>query len=300
MAIPDYQSIMLPLLRFARDGKVHSIHEAYAAMAEYFGLSDEERRKLLPSGKQKVIDNRVGWARTYLVKAGLLHSPKRGYFSITPEGQAFLQTNPTSLTNEDLRQYESFRAFLNQPSRRDRPVPSLAQDKTPEERLEEIVEELRQNLAQELLAKIKECSSDFFEALVVDLLLKMGYGGSRKEAGEVLRRSRDGGIDGIVKQDRLGLDTIYIQAKRWEGPVGRPVVQEFVGALHGVKAKRGVLLTTSYFTQDAKDYASSIETRVVLIDGEELASLMIEHDLGVTTVDTYTVKRIDSDYFVDE
>lgn len=299
MAIPDYQSIMLPLLRFARDGKVHSIHEAYAAMAEYFGLSDEERRQLLPSGKQKVIDNRVGWARTYLVKAGLLHSPKRGYFSITPEGQAFLQTNPTSLTNEDLRQYESFRAFLNQPSRRDRPVPSLAQDKTPEERLEEIVEELRQNLAQELLAKIKECSSDFFEALVVDLLLKMGYGGSRKEAGEVLRRSRDGGIDGIVKQDRLGLDTIYIQAKRWEDLLGVLWCRNLWGS-PWCQGKAWRSLTTSYFTQDAKDYASSIETRVVLIDGEELASLMIEHDLGVTTVDTYTVKRIDSDYFVDE
>ena len=147
-----------------------------------------KRRQLLPSGKQKVIDNRVGWARTYLVKAGLLHSPKRGYFSITPEGQAFLQTNPTSLTNEDLRQYESFRAFLNQPSRRDRPVPSLAQDKTPEERLEEIVEELRQNLAQELLAKIKECSSDFFEALVVDLLLRWAT------EGPVRKRARCGAV----------------------------------------------------------------------------------------------------------
>lgn len=229
---------------------------------------------------------------------------KQGYFQITEAGQALLKTNPQALTKDDLLRYEGFKEFLDSPSR---PKPKAKAKataaelpKTPEESLELIVENLKKGLAQELLERIKECTPDFFEQLVVDLLVKMGYGGSRKEAGEVLRRSRDGGIDGIIKQDKLGLDTIYVQAKRWENSVGRPEIQRFVGALQGVKARRGVFITTSNFTQDAEDYANSIETRVILIDGQQLASLMIEYDLGVATVDTYAVKRIDSDYFAED
>lgn len=299
MAIPDYQSIMLPLLQFAGDGYVHHIRDAYSAMADFFALTKEEKRLLLPSGKQKLMNNRVGWARTYLVKAGLLHSSKRGYFQITETGQAVLRANPKTLTVDDLSEYESFKKFMAGHSK-DRTKPKLSnRTRTPEEILEQTIEEMQQNLANELLSKIRDCSPDFFEHLVVDLLVRMGYGGSRKEAGQVIGRSRDGGIDGIIKEDKLGLDAIYLQAKRWEDSVGRPDIQRFVGALQGFRARRGVFLTTSHFTQDAIDYANSIETRVVLIDGQQLASFMIEYGLGVSTVDTYTVKRIDSDYFLE-
>lgn len=300
MTIPDYQSIMLPLLHFAGDGKVHSIHDAYSAMADYFRLSDEERKALLPSGKQKVIENRVSWARTYLVKAGLLYSPKRGCFQITETGQSFLSTNPQRLTIEELRKYEGFKEFRYGQERQKNKTETMSRIQTPEEILERTVDEMQQELAQELLSKIMDCTPGFFERLVVDLLVRMGYGGSRREAGQVLGCSGDGGIDGIIKEDKLGLETIYIQAKRWEQSVGRPEIQRFVGALQGVKARRGVFITTSYFTQDAWNYANNIETRIVLIDGQQLAELMIEHNLGVSTVETYTVKRIDSDYFLDE
>ncbi len=299
MAIPDYQSIMLPLLRLAGDGNICHIHDAYSGMVELFALTAEEKRTLLPSGKQKVIDNRVGWARTYLVKAGLLQSSKRGYFQITAAGQAFLKTNAETLTVDDLSAYDSFNEFMNGRNTQKEKPRSSDQTQTPEEVLEQATEEMQQDLAQELLSKIKECTPDFFEHLVVDLLVSMGYGGSRKEAGEVIGRSGDGGIDGIIKEDKLGLDTVYLQAKRWEGSVGRPDIQRFVGALQGVRARRGVFLTTSHFTPDAKDYVRNIEARVVLLDGQQLASLMIEHGLGVSTVGTYTVKRIDSDYFLD-
>ena len=237
MAIPDYQSITFPLLRFAGDGNVRHIHDAHSAMVELFALSAEEKRTLLPSGKQKVIDNRVGWARTYLVKAGLLQSSKRGYFQITAAGQAFLKTNAETLTVDDLSAYDSFNEFMNRRNTQKKKPRSADQNQTPEEVLEQTTEEMQQDLAQELLSKIKECTPDFFEHLVVDLLVSMGYGGSRKEAGEVIGRSGDGGIDGIIKEDKLGLDTIYLQAKRWEGSVGRPNIQRFVGALQGVRAR---------------------------------------------------------------
>lgn len=299
MAIPDYESIMVPLLRYASDGEVHRLHDAYEAMADYFELSEDERRQLLPSGTQKVMYNRVGWARFYLVKAGLLHSPKRGHFQITAAGRELLSSNPQRLTKGDLRSFGSFREYEATLDGQE-VVAVPTQPQTPEEILEQVIEEIQQNLAQELLARIKECTPDFFEQLVVDLLVRMGYGGSRREAGEVLGRSRDGGIDGIIKEDKLGLDTIYVQAKRWEGSVGRPEIQRFVGALQGVRARRGVFITTSYFTQDAVEYANNIETRVVLIDGQQLASLMIEYGLGVSTVETYTIKRLDSDYFLED
>ena len=237
MAIPDYQSITLPLLRLAGDGNICHIHDAYSGMVELFALTAEEKRTLLPSGKQKVIDNRVGWARTYLVKAGLLQSSKRGYFQITAAGQAFLKTNAETLTVDDLSAYDSFNEFMNRRNTQKKKPRSADQNQTPEEVLEQTTEEMQQDLAQELLSKIKECTPDFFEHLVVDLLVSMGYGGSRKEAGEVIGRSGDGGIDGIIKEDKLGLDTIYLQAKRWEGSVGRPNIQRFVGALQGVRAR---------------------------------------------------------------
>ena len=307
MAIPDYQSIMLPLLDIAADGEVHRFRETVDSLAGHFGLTDSERRELLPSGKQATFDNRVGWARTYMAKAGLLNSPKRGQFQITERGRAVLRENPETINVQFLERFEEFVNFRQ--LRRERPAAetsapaaSRTQDiqDTPEESLEAAYQTLREELAAEILGTVKSCSPEFFEHLVVDLLVRMGYGGSRREAGEAIGRSGDEGIDGIIKEDRLGLDIIYLQAKRWEAVVGRPEVQKFAGALQGQRARKGILMTTSAFSREAIDYAGTIDTKIILINGARLAELMIEHGVGVVTEATYELKRIDSDYFSEE
>lgn len=301
MAIPDYQTCMLPLLQYAEDGREHLVRDAVAFLADQFQLTKEEMDEILPSGQQQVFHNRIGWARSYLKKAGLLDSPKRGAFIITPKGVSVLAENLTRIDIKYLERFPEFIAFRNitrNEEQTDKATPIIeSQDQTPEELLESAHQKIKKELAQELLTKILSCSPTFFESLVVELLVKMGYGGSRKDAGQRVGQTSDGGIDGIIKEDRLGLDTIYIQAKRWQGGVGRPEIQKFVGALQGQRAKKGVFITTSYYTQEAKEYVSLVDTKVVLIDGQLLADLMIDFDVGVSPAATYVVKKIDTDYF---
>lgn len=294
---------MLPFLSLLKDGQEHNIRQVEEALAVHFALSPSERAEMLPSGQMGIFVNRVGWARTYLKKAALIDSPRRGVFRISPRGLDVLSQGLKAIDVKYLAQFAEFQEFqrASQPQGVQTPevLPdgSTEVDRTPEEDIESAYQGLRQQLAQELLTKILSCSPTFFEQLVVELLVKMGYGGSRKDAGERIGQSGDGGIDGIIKEDRLGLDTIFIQAKRWQGSVGRPEIQKFVGALQGQRARKGVFITTSTYTAEAIAYAGQIDTKVVLIDGNQLAGLMIDFDVGVAQASTYTVKRIDSDYF---
>ncbi len=306
MVIPDYQSVMLPLLKYAGDGKEHRIRDAVEKLAEEFRLSEEERKELLPSGQQAVFKNRVGWASTYLKKAGLLNSGKKGYFSITQRGLDILKESPASIDVNFLKRYGEFNEFYN--GDKQTPIDKSGilsieciernEDLDPEEFLEIAYQKLHIELVSEILSTIKKCSPTFFESLVVDVLTKMGYGGSRADAGKAVGKSHDGGIDGIIKEDRLGLDVIYIQAKRWEGTVTRPEIQKFAGALIGKKAKKGVFITTSNFSREAIEYAE-LTGNIVLVDGEMLSRLMIEYDVGVSKVKSYDVKKMDTDYFED-
>lgn len=294
--IPDYQAIMRPLLELASDGQGHVLVDVIRTLSDKFELTEDEREELLPSGKQRRFENRVRWARTYLGKAGLLDAPSRGVLRITARGIELLgeTTGPINVTH--LERYPEFIEFKTTTRS---PAGSVAADRTetPEESLESNYLSLREALAEELLQRVKLASPQFFEELVVDLLVAMGYGGSRRDAGKAVGRSGDEGIDGIINEDKLGLDVVYIQAKRWQGPVGRPLVQAFAGSLEGHRARKGVLLTTSYFTPDAKEYVERIEKKIVLVDGERLAQLMIDHDIGVADIATYRIKRIDLDYF---
>jgi restriction system protein len=297
MPLPDYQSLMLPLLQLAADDAEYTVRTAIDTLGSQLHLTDAERSELLPSGRQPVFDNRVGWAKTYLAKAGLLASPQRGRFRITPTGHELLSSHPARITSKMLEHYDAFRAFRDSAKSLIAPAVTEGELQTPEELIEQSIEALNASLRSELQAMVASCSPRFFEQLVVDLLLKMGYGGSRREAGAAVGQSGDGGIDGIIKEDLLGLDSIYIQAKRWDGPVGRPVVQAFVGSLEGRRARRGVLITTSNFSQQAIEYVQRIEKTVILIDGKLLVQLMIDHSVGVNTESNYVVKRVDRDYF---
>lgn len=291
---------MLPLLQFVSDGKEHHLREAIEALADRFGLSKAERLELLPSGRYPTFDSRVGWASTYIKKAGLIEKPRRGYSKITNRGLAVLKENPKTINAKFLERYPEFVAFRSKGSENKPKPPAISEEadkQTPVEAIEDAYQTIRNSLATELLQQIKGCSPGFFENLVVEVLVEMGYGGTRKDAGEVLGKSGDEGIDGVINEDRLGLDVIYIQAKRWEGTVSRPEIQKFVGALQGKKARKGIFITTSDFSKQARDYASAIESSVVLIDGEMLAGLMIDHDVGTTVESSYEIKRVDSDYF---
>lgn len=309
MAIPDYETLMLPVLRFAADGKDHTSKELVASLSAQFGLTPDEQAERLPSGQQTVIANRAGWATTYLKKAGLIAAVRRGVFRITPQGEQVLQSKPKIIDNTFLKTLSAdFQTFFNtrydkreRSGLLDNSEPTLLDlRQTPEELLEQSYQTLRAELASTILQKVQAGTPESFEHLVVELLVAMGYGGSRKDAGAAVGRSGDGGIDGIIKEDRLGLDAIYIQAKRWDQPISRPEIQKFVGALQGVRAKKGVFITTSRYTEDAKKYAVNVDTKLVLIDGPTLAGYMIDFGLGVSTVATYEVKRLDSDYFDDE
>jgi restriction system protein len=305
MAVPDYQSIMLPLLRFADARKEEvSTGEAVDALAKELKLSDEDLKDLLPSGIQPTFVNRVGWASTYMKKAGLLEATRRGYYRITTRGTELIKTNPKVINVKTLKQYPEFLEFQKLKGTRSGSKNADAKETfesssaTPSEALESAYENLRDELADELLARLKKASPSFFERVVVELLVKMGYGGSRADAGKAIGKSGDGGIDGIIKEDKLGLDVVYIQAKRWDSnSVGRPDVMQFAGALQAQKANKGIFITTSRFTDDARDYVSQIGSKIVLIDGEQLTTLMIDHDVGVSTISLYPVKKIDTDYF---
>ena len=303
MAIPDFQSLMLPLLKFAADGKEHAAREATDSLSQLFQLSDEEKEQLLPSGQQTIIGNRVYWALTHLKHAGILESTRRGYFKISQRGLGVLQHNPPRIDLRFLSQFPEYLEFRRTTKKEKNGVveveSELLNQRTPEELFEESYRSIRQELAQELLNQVKKASPGFFERLVVDLLVKMGYGGSREDAGEAIGKSGDEGIDGIIKEDRLGLDTIYIQAKKWDGGVGRPEIQKFVGALHGQRARKGIFITTSDFSSNAREYVSNIDRKVVLIDGKQLAEFMIDHNVGVSKISAYEIKKIDSDYFVE-
>ena len=303
MAIPDYQTIMLPLLRFLKDEKEHNIGEVVDSLADEFSLSAQERQQLLGSGQQTIIRNRAGWARTYLQKAGLIASTRRGFFRITERGQTVLASKPERIDVKYLEQFQEFVAFreLRHEREDEPPAPVDApSDATPEEALDAAYGRLRLDLEAELLDQVKAASPSFFERLVVELLVQMGYGGTLRDAGQAVGRSGDGGIDGIIKEDRLGLDVIYIQAKRWDSTVGRPEIQKFAGALQGHRAHKGVFITTSSFSGDALEFVSRIDSKIVLIDGSALAKHMIDHNVGVSTSRSYAVKKIDSDYFSEE
>jgi restriction system protein len=305
--IPDYQEFMLPLLQCLSDGRLRTRAECRECAADHLGLTAQEREEMLPSGKATVLQSRAGWAVTYLTKAGLLQRPQRGHVQITDRGQAAIQdaSRDVRIDNAYLRKFQEFREFVNsarQPgdsgngSEPTEPggAPST---RTPQEVMDTAHQSLRAALASDLLDRIKSGSPQFFERLVLDLLVAMGYGGSREDAAHAVGRSGDDGIDGIIKEDKLGLESIYLQAKRWEGSVGRPVVQGFAGSLEGQRARKGVFITTSKFSQDAHEYVRRIEKRIVLIDGEQLTNLMIDHGVGVADVAVYSVRRVDEDYF---
>lgn len=300
MPIPDYQSIMLPILQLASDGEEHRTRDAIASVAKVFGLTDEELGQLNPSGSDYVFGNRFGWARTYLKKAGLIQYTAWGKFRITDAGKALLTTSPQKIDLTTLKQYPEFLGFYggSRPGESASAASDIEVEETPEELIASSRGTLRKLVQAELLAKIAASTPKFFERLVVSLLTTMGYGGSLADAGQALGRPHDGGIDGVIKEDKLGLDLLYIQAKRWKDTtVGSSDVQSFVGALAGVKARRGVFITTSKFSKEAIAYAASLENRVILIDGERLTELMFEYSLGVSTLNTYSVKRVDNDFF---
>ena len=302
MAIPDYETVMLPLMQFTADGKEHPLKEVTSHLADLFKLTADEREQRIPSGQSSYIQNRTGWAKTYLKKAGLLTSPKRGIIQITDRGREVLSQKPERINRAFLEQFPEFVEFqerANTEAKSESIEVAAVDRQTPEEAIESSYSQLRSQLADELLEQIKGCSSDFFERLVVDVIVAMGYGGSYRDAAKATQRSNDAGIDGIIKQDRLGLDTIYIQAKKWDEsrPIHRPEIQKFAGALQGVRARKGIFITTSSFSDGAREYVATIDSKIVLIDGTELAQLMIDHGIGVTPHQTYEIKRLDSDYF---
>ncbi|MCA9879051.1 MAG: restriction endonuclease, partial [Thermomicrobiales bacterium] len=311
MAIPSYQQLMQPLLEYLSDGETRSSRERAEWLAERFGLTNDERAEMIPSGRLTTLASRQHWASTYLRQAGLLTSQGRGFACITPRGHAALRDaeRGPSINTKYLQQFAEFQAFMARssshptpsprPDSASGPEPGLEEEETPEEAIEQAHRRLRAALAADLLEKIKAGSPGFFERLVLKLLVAMGYGGSFEDAARAVGGSGDGGIDGIIKEDQLGLDSIHLQAKRWNDVVGRPVVQAFVGSIEGRRADKGVLITTSSFSKEAREYVQRIGKTIVLIDGAQLTSLMIDYGVGVTTVETYAIKRLDEEFFAD-
>ena len=302
--IPDFQSIMLPLLEITGDKKEHTIQEVRDLLAKHFHLTEEERSELLSKSKQQRFHNRVGWARTYLGKGGLLEYGKVGSFMITDRGLKVLQEKPSKIDVKYLKRFPELLKFIKPLKKgkkiKDKEIELLLEEKTPEDLLEIGYEKYQEKLLSDLLEKVKQCTPDFFERLVVELLVNMGYGGSFEDAGKAIGKSGDEGIDGIIKEDKLGLDVIYIQAKRWTNPVSRPDIQKFAGALLGKKAKKGVFITTSTFSESAIEYARNVENKIILIDGEQLTKYMVENGIGVSETASYKINNIDLDYFTEE
>ncbi len=302
MAIPGYQDIMRPLLAAYADGQERSIGDVRAMLAEHLELTPEELHERLPSGLARTWVNRAGWATMYLNRTGLLERTQRAVYRITDRGREVLAANPERVDLAVLSQFPELGELRRRSAgtaARATPLPD-AEERTPEESVESSYQELRAALASDLRERISAKPPDFFEDLVLHVLQKMGYGSGLEDERERLGRSGDGGIDGVIREDRLGLDLIYVQAKRWEASVGRPTIQAFVGALQGARATKGILFTASAFTADAKSYAESVSPRVILVDGLKLAELMIDTDVGVTVKARYEVKRVDEDYFADE
>lgn len=300
MPIPDYQTVMLPLLKLVASQGPIKLKDARRLISDQFNLTEQERAALLPSGKQPIIYNRVGWASTYLRKAGLIALPQRGVMEVTDRGRKVLSESPATINVKYLERFPEFVEFRSIAEDDEAPKASPTVDAgagTPEEVLEEAHVQLKNQTLAEIIDKVKSCTPQFFENLVVDTVVKMGYGGSRKDAGQAIGRSGDEGIDGIINEDRLGLDVIYLQAKRWDGNVSRPEIQKFAGALQGKRAKKGIFITTSDFTAEAKEFVRNIDARIILISGRQLAELMWEHGIGLSTAAVYEVKKLDLDYF---
>jgi restriction system protein len=309
MPIPDYQTLMLPVLRLAAEGETN-IRDAEQRLADEFGLTEAEREQMLPSGRQRVLYNRIQWAKSYLGKAGMLSSPRRGYFIATPAGRELLTGNPKRIDNATLMAFPQFVEFIQPAESSDQSPAKVSGQKpadvatleTPEESIEAAHSTMQAALRTDLLERILLNSPDFFEQVIVNLLVAMGYGGSHRNAAAQLGRSGDGGVDGVINEDRLGLDRVYIQAKRYApgNTVGRPEVQGFVGSLVGMGATKGVFVTTSTFSSGAIEYAKHLTQRIILIDGQRLADLMIEHNVGVRIARIVEFKRIDEDFFAEE
>lgn len=300
MAVPDFQSVMLPFLETLQDGKERTMRELTEALAAHFKLTEEQLQEHLPSGPQSLFYNRVAWAKTHLKNAGLIDNPMRGKVSISDAGRKVLLQKPTSINCKFLKQFPSYLKFIGQTDDQagdESEETALESTQTPQELLDASFNTLRKATIQDLIAKLKTCSPGFFEQVVVRLLRAMGYGGVTGDAS-VTGKSGDGGIDGIIKEDKLGLDVVCIQAKRWDGSVGRQVVQGFVGSMDYIRARKGVILTTSQFTKDALDFVDRIEgKKVVLIGGQKLAELMIEHNVGVKPTKLYELKEVSNDFF---
>ncbi len=302
MPIPDYQTLMYPLLEIAAAANTGEVRlsDAVDQLAKQFKLTDKDRAELLPSGGTFKFSSRVSWARTYLQKAVLLEAPKRGYFRITPRGATFIKQSPAKIDNKLLSQFEEFRVFQGKKTSA-KSEPESEPLETPIESIALFYEQFREALATELLDRVKKCSPQFFERLVIHVLLKMGYGGSIKDAGAAIGKTGDGGIDGVIREDKLGLDNIYIQAKRWtDKTVGSPDLDQFSGALSKKKASKGIFITTSTFTKDAQASLKDYSTRIVLIDGHQLSRYMIDYGVGVSVMDVFELKKIDSDFFEEE
>lgn len=304
MPIPDYQSLMRPLLAFGSDGTEKNINDAIDSIANQLGLTDEERHQLLPSGKQTILANRVHWARTYLDKAGAIERTRRSHFEITDRGKQLLTDNPLRIDVKTLKKFPEFVAFQtpkitgeSESTSSTTPISNEAQESagTPEEAIQQAETQIFANLRSQLLVRIGELSPSFFERLVVDLVVSMGYGGSRASVIQKLGKSGDEGIDGVVNEDPLGLDVVYIQAKRYaaDNTIGRERIQQFAGALVGQGASKGVFVTTSSFTKGAIEYALKVPQRIILIDGDELTRFMVQYGVGVRTERTVEIKRID-------
>lgn len=305
MTIPDFQTLMLPVLKYASQKEEHSIRDAVDFLAKEFSITQEESRLFIPSGRQPIFYNRVGWARTYLKQAGLLETTKRNYLRITERGRIVLREGNQSINIKYLEKFPEFLYFKDRSRRLGHEGVSDDETEaeislTPEESLYSAYGRLKEDLRREIIDTIQSNTPEFFEKLVIDLLVKMGYGGSGVNSGRVVGKVGDEGIDGVIDEDMLGLGKIYIQAKKWtDTPVGRPDIQKFVGALHGMKAKKGIFFTATKFSEQAKTYASNVDITVILIDGAKLADLMIEFGVGVSTISTYEVKKLDTDYFIE-
>lgn len=299
MAVPEFQSFMLPVLSLFSDNNIHTTSECMDVAIDYFKLDENDIKLTVPSGKQTLIANRVYWALTYLKKSLLLNTVKRGEYKITDRGQELLKNNPKRIDKKLLSQYEEYRLFSNIDNDSSISINNNVKndDITPEEGIDKIYKKINEQLADDLLEIILDKDSYYFERLVMDVLTKMGYGDSTNNSNIVTKKSGDEGIDGIINQDKLGLDKIYIQAKRWNGNVSRPELQKFVGALSAKKSNKGIFITTSDFTKEAREYATNLSYTIILINGKNLTKLMIEYNVGVQTNYSYDIKKIDNDYF---
>ena len=310
MPIPDYQTLMLPLLNLISDGEIHTTQHAIAELSKQLNLTEKELNEWLPSKKQKTFHNRVHWAKAHLKMSEAIENTSKGHFKITNRGKLILEKKPSSLNVKYLMNlfpdYEEKINGFRYRKKEESPLSGFTEEteenikETPEELIESGYQKIRTSLQSEILSRLKAVHPSFFERIVVELLVKMGYGGSIQDAGKAIGKSGDEGIDGIIKEDKLGLDVIYVQAKRWEGAVGRPELHKFVGALAGQGAKKGIFITTSSFTKEAELYAPKNETKIVLIDGAKLSQFMIDYNLGVSIQNTYEIKRVDSDYFEED